>query len=773
MKKGFSLRKQGEKLFSTALLVIFIIVVGLGSLGDLKMLINSSTEPDIDVSLLDNMSSSVKAFQRKEEDTFYLLESIATFIALNENITDDYVLSDLTKLRIGKDFSRLTVADLTGANYSNNGIMQDISQKDFFKQAVRGENAVSNLFEPDVDGELSVVFAVPIYKNERPVGVLSCYYKTAVFEEILQGFVNYYEGEGTSYIVSQNGVDTIVCGNKEASSFYTLLRNSKMGKGMSVERFIAAVNQNKKGYIKYEMQGKRYYAAYMPSGINGWSLITTIPIKYINGFSNEFFRSALIIFTKILLIIFAVIWHFFFISYKRRTNLRNRTQEIEQLANNVPGGVFRYKQDDNQTLGYLSEGLLHIYNYDIETFRRVFENSFSNMIYEKDREHTLAEIAKQLAESRKRKVQYRIIDAQGKIRWVFDSGRIVTDKDGNEWFYVVLLGVTRFKSSEEQVRISEERYRILMEDSNAIVLESNNNDGTFFYTPNFIEKFGFEPKEFEYPWLLFPSDIVHKDDISVFTGMQQQAHNDEKNISGELRIKDKNGEYIWFSISNHIIREENGLPMRTICKIIDIDTEKRQIRHLEELSQRDPLTGLYNKGAVRTLISEHLKLYGGSGLHAMLFIDVDNFKAVNDSFGHLFGDKVITDIAAKLKIPFRDTDIVGRVGGDEFIIFIKNVRTKKFVCEKAQQVCEIMRTSYAGEENSYSISGSIGISFCSQMGTTYDMMVAQADEALYYAKEHGKNHYEVYGGEVMREQDIMQGKQSGEVQPKPDAIDLD
>ncbi len=741
MKNRFSLKAYGGVILKTAVLLTLVFVMVNASLPELENIVSSST--NINVALSDDMSLAIKTIRRKEEDTFYLLETIASFIGTDASITDEDVLAGLKKLVSGKDFYALEVADETGKAYRSDSIVQDISRKGYFLAAQSGEKTVSSLYDIITDAR-SMVYSMPVYRGEEFVGVISCYYHSDFFERMLYDFIKDYGPDASSWIIQDDGEALLSCGRvSEYKNFYTLLQQAMVKKGMSIQELIRQTATEAPGFIAYRQADQDFYAAHMPVGLNGWTLITAVPSEYA-ALSSEALQSLLMLLLRLILVAAATAIYIFSFEYKKSATMRRSRQEFEALTNNVPGGVFRYRNDERQTLGFLSDGLLHIYGYSLETFRRVFDNSFINMIYSEDRERVLAEITKQLAQNGKRKIQYRIMDASGKIRWVYDSGRIVTDKDGNEWFYVVLLDVTRFKTNEEQVRISEERYRILVEESNSIVLESNSMDGTVFFTPNFKEKFGFEPKVYDYPCMLFPSEMVHPEDLGVLLKMQQQSHDGANSITGELRIRTADGSFVWFNISNHIVRDECGLPVKTISKITDIDAEKKQMEHLEDLTQRDPLTGLYNKTTVRRLVSEHLRQYGGSGMHALLFIDIDNFKAVNDNLGHLFGDKVITEIAARLKKPFRESDIVGRVGGDEFIVFLKNVRTKRFVYDKAEQICAIFRNAYIGENGSYKISGSIGISFSMQAGTTYEAMVDEADQALYYAKEHGKDHYEVF-----------------------------
>lgn len=158
--------------------------------------------------------------------------------------------------------------------------------------------------------------------------------------------------------------------------------------------------------------------------------------------------------------------------------------------------------------------------------------------------------------------------------------------------------------------------------------------------------------------------------------------------------------------------------------------------------QLDSLTGLTNKMMTNQLIINYLKNNPDSNC-ALFVIDVDNFKAVNDNNGHLFGDAVLTSIASVIKSTFRSTDIVGRIGGDEFMVLMKDYRQLSDVLDKANKLRHSVRNTYIGEGTNI-ISVSIGISLFKEHGTDFPTLYEKADNAMYYNKNNGKDGYTVY-----------------------------
>ncbi len=169
----------------------------------------------------------------------------------------------------------------------------------------------------------------------------------------------------------------------------------------------------------------------------------------------------------------------------------------------------------------------------------------------------------------------------------------------------------------------------------------------------------------------------------------------------------------------------------------NIDLEKKEEEKLIEAAKRDQMTMLYNRETTMEYIEQCLSEYPQS-MHALFMIDVDNFKRLNDTLGHQTGDEFLIDLAREVKGIFRESDIVGRIGGDEFFAFLSKVPDMSVVTKKADELIQTIRIvckKYPVVE----LSGSIGISMYPKDGMTVDEMYAKADEALYQAKNRGKN----------------------------------
>ncbi len=217
------------------------------------------------------------------------------------------------------------------------------------------------------------------------------------------------------------------------------------------------------------------------------------------------------------------------------------------------------------------------------------------------------------------------------------------------------------------------------------------------------------------------------------------------NLSYEFMFTDDGKTYRWMRIAAQIFFWKSDQSIHMITYRQNIDAEKNREILLIEKAQRDSLTGLYNKKSTEDLIERSFRAdMETESRHALFLFDIDNFKAINDNLGHGFGDFVLTEFAAELRRQFRDTDILGRIGGDEFVVLMKNCGDNERVKKKLTQVCEELGREYYGEKKEYRVSASIGAAIFPEDGTHYAELYEKADKALYFSKAHGKNTFDIY-----------------------------
>lgn len=205
----------------------------------------------------------------------------------------------------------------------------------------------------------------------------------------------------------------------------------------------------------------------------------------------------------------------------------------------------------------------------------------------------------------------------------------------------------------------------------------------------------------------------------------------------EVRMPDTDGIEHWLRVTVDPVEDASGRVAHTVGKIEVIDEERREKDQLVARAERDSLTGLLNSETTRLRIGQQLDALAGGERGALLVVDVDCFKDVNDTHGHLVGDLVLADIARILRENFRIGDVVGRLGGDEFMVYLDRVGSTDVVlgkCDRLRRAVE--RHEYPGTDCRVTIS--VGV-VLAHAGDTFDDLYGRADEALYAAKRDGRN----------------------------------
>ncbi len=156
---------------------------------------------------------------------------------------------------------------------------------------------------------------------------------------------------------------------------------------------------------------------------------------------------------------------------RQAKRLERAKQFLETVIENIPGGFFRYSNDEKQEFDYISEGFLKLLGHTRASFREAYGNRFDNLVHPEDRKRVLESINSQIMHSDYDTVEYRVTKADGQILWLFDKAQLVRDESGRAWFYVIVMDITSLRKTQQELEISEERYRIITELSERIIFE--------------------------------------------------------------------------------------------------------------------------------------------------------------------------------------------------------------------------------------------------------------------------------------------------------------
>ena len=304
--------------------------------------------------------------------------------------------------------------------------------------------------------------------------------------------------------------------------------------------------------------------------------------------------------------------------------------------------------------------------------------------------------------------------------------------------------LTESKSEIERgLTSSEARWKFALEGSGDGVWDWMPETDEVFFSHQIIALLGYNANDFIGKMKLW-SSLLHPDDAKESVkAMYRHLKGETEDYSFEHRIRHKDGHWVWILSRGMVIsRDENNFATRVVGTHTDISSHKETEALIWRQANLDMLTTLPN----RRLFQDHLKQAmsntdeNGKTM-VLLFLDLDNFKIVNDTHGHKTGDVILKDTAKRLKSCVREGDVVSRLGGDEFTIILENVISEKIVTHIAENVLQILSKPFDVNMEMFHISASIGITYYPRDAKTHEALLMNADQAMYAAKEQGRNRY--------------------------------
>jgi putative two-component system response regulator len=283
-----------------------------------------------------------------------------------------------------------------------------------------------------------------------------------------------------------------------------------------------------------------------------------------------------------------------------------------------------------------------------------------------------------------------------------------------------------------------------MEQTNDVIFEWRADTDQLVFSPSWGKRFGYATNESGVMLGRLYRRYIRDKDIDQFEKLLSGLREGERYSETEVRLIDSAGNYRWCRFRITVMRGHDGSVSRAIGLITDVDNERRTIQQLRNMAERDSLTRLYNKNVARQKINACISSMRGDDFAAMFVIDVDDFKRINDHYGHMLGDTVLQKVAGELESVFRPEDIVARIGGDEFLVFMTAIHDSRIIEERATRINTILKNVIIQTIPDHTISCSIGLVLCPEGGSDFDELFIHGDLALYDAKRKGKNQHSFY-----------------------------
>ena len=333
--------------------------------------------------------------------------------------------------------------------------------------------------------------------------------------------------------------------------------------------------------------------------------------------------------------------------------------------------------------------------------------------------------------------EYRMIHKDGRVVWVSEHASVVEDEStGKLYWQGVMVDITARKDAELALAASERQYRSVFEAA-TIGLMTLDLDGRVREANHAAER------ALGYPAGSLATTALW-DELPSTAAALADGLNDRCELEHPLRRRD--GTLRWFRLVLVLVRDDAGEPDHLTMMLEDIDARKRAEAELIHRSNHDALTSLPRREFFVEQLADALARASltGSGV-GVVFVDLDNFKHVNDSAGHHAGDQLLAAIAARLSTAVRPADIVARFGGDEFVVLANGITDERDATQLAWRLAAALRAPFVISGAELAVSASFGVYYSSDRTENAEDILRKADAAMYTAKQQGRNRVSVFG----------------------------
>lgn len=343
---------------------------------------------------------------------------------------------------------------------------------------------------------------------------------------------------------------------------------------------------------------------------------------------------------------------------------------------------------------------------------------------------------------------FRFIRPDGRQLWLdaYDTGQ--QHDDGSFSWTGFIVEASHRRQLEQELRASELRFRTLVEQANDIIFTVDSNGIIGYLSPNW-ERCVEHPvdealhRSFE--------EIVHPDDMAACNAFIQSILTGGPSLNEiEFRVKHPDDQWHWYGCRGSRVEGDGDEPVYLMGIAREITEQRQQREKMARMARQDMLTNLPNRVHFDEAFERSLNLcQQQQSALAVLFVDLDDFKPVNDNHGHNIGDQLLIHVARRIKSCLRDSDLACRIGGDEFVVLARDLAKDESAIEVATTIAERIREEldkpFAIEQLSLTISASIGVALYPFHASQTGELLRCADQAMYHAKQGTRNCVKVWG----------------------------
>lgn len=423
---------------------------------------------------------------------------------------------------------------------------------------------------------------------------------------------------------------------------------------------------------------------------------------------------------------------------------------LDTLMANLNGMAYRCRMDAQWTMRFVSQGCLALTGYAADVLVDNQQISWEDITRKEDRLRIRKEILAAVAANRNFSVEYRILTSNGQEKWVLERGIAVRDESGEQVLEGFIEDVSERRQAQDALAHAELRYRHIFENASEGIFQTT-PDGRYLSANTALARlYGYASPE---QLITNLADIEHRLYVDP---AQREKFRHLMDIQGEVvnfesEVYRHDGSRIWISENAHSVRGLQGELIYYEGTVQDITERRSYQAQLEHQANFDQLTGLPNRNLLNDRLEQAISNAVRRGYFlALVFIDLDNFKLINDSLGHGAGDALLVEVAKRLRCSLRAADTVARQGGDEFVLVLNDHYQVASIISLLERVLQDVSRPIRLMGRDWQVGASLGVALYPTDGKDASTLLKHADIAMYAAKARGRNNFQFFTHEMNR-----------------------
>lgn len=652
------------------------------------------------------------------------------------------------------DILRFGIALPDGNAITTAGKILNVGEREYFRECMKGHETITGSMKSKIIDEEIIFLAVPIYGEKDTVrgvlyGVIECD-SFQVYDNVEMGGIKsemyIIDGEG-NYVTNYGEA----LADKAETNFFEEIEDLETS--VDIEKIQDKLMSRSPMYLELQRKSGREYVYITPININGWFAITVVNEEAIEGRVHYLSDSVSLLTLQVVLTLMLFMIVIYYMIWSEKKKVEQMNQELQ-----IRDNIFQVAVSE-------LESQVFLYDAQKDEMRFLSNNSYEKLQLPQTIQKVSKEMLKYFSETNQKTMARAISEMFDDL----ENGRGESKKRiilvrGEQTYYYGIKIIHFYNASGEPIRSVGMIYDISENYEKELMLKREKKMRSFFMS----DVIGVYEINVTLDRVLGQTEEAHNSNVTYTRILKEFAGkcvaeefreeicekcsvdslrirflSGENNFIREYKYLRDDGTTFWVACETHLERDAQSGNLIAFVTVRDIDDKKRKELYLEERAVVDPLTKVYNRSAGRQYIMKALSEMSPGETSVFMLLDLDHFKQLNDTLGHMCGDEALKDVAEILKSHFRRYDIVCRLGGDEFVVFIQRIPLE--VLDRVlTSLLKKMELAYEREGVKVAITISAGIALVPEHGSTFEELYEKADRALYQVKNTTRNAYKIY-----------------------------